>query len=165
VSPSVCASGLPEDAPIVAGYAWSGSVFERLDGPRAAPRVDLRAHGAGETSPSSERLGRSSAQALFAALDELARRHAGEQLAVHLELSALELVLRRALSLPFEAALPIWGEHSAAPRNLVVDWPARDAPHLRCAFIGLDLDWCPPPPPKSVARFPGGPGSAATTRS
>jgi hypothetical protein len=165
VDTSSCPSALPSDAPIGAAYAWSGGDFERLDGPRAAPRIDDRTSGAGQTAPSSERLGRSRAQALFAALDELARRHVGEQLAVHVERGELELVLRRALSLPLEAATPAWGEDSAAPRNLVVDWPARDAPHLRCAFIGLDLDWCPPPPPKVVARFPGGPGSAATARS
>ncbi len=49
-------------------------------------------------------------------------------------------------------------------RNLVLDWPARSDPMLRCALIGLDLDWSPPPPPERAARFPGGPGAAASRR-
>ncbi len=171
------AEALPEAAPIVAAYAWRGlfgeAELERLDSPRAAPGNRRRPRGvedpargsSGVEPPLGARFGSQRDTELFAALDELARRHAGEQIAVHVESLALELVMRRALALPTERASPSLGIVSSSARNLVVDWPARDAPHLRCAFIGLDLDWSPPPPPKTVARFPGGPGSAATSRS
>lgn len=90
-------------------------------------------------------------------LTKLAALHAGEQLALNAPASLLERVAREALALP-GFVLDIRAQ------NVVVDWPARSAEHLRCAFIGVDLDWSPPPPPKSAARFPGGPGSAATSR-
>jgi len=93
-----------------------------------------------------------------AVLVQAAARHAGEQIALCAPARLLELAAREALGLPHFALDP-------GARNVVLDWPARPAAHLRCAFIGLDLDWSPPPPPKSVARFPGGPGSAATSRS
>jgi hypothetical protein len=173
----LAAQALPEAAPIVAAYAWRGlfsaAELEVLGGPRSAPTRQLGPRAEEEPAPGSPadgaqvglRRGSPRAPALFAALDELARRHAGEQIAVHLERFAVELAMRRALSLPIENPSPTSSSSAPSARNLVVDWPARDAPHLRCAFIGLDLDWSPPPPPKIVARFPGGPGSAATSRS
>jgi hypothetical protein len=93
-----------------------------------------------------------------ALLGRVATLHAGQQIALRAPASLLEHAAREALGLTgFD--LP------AQAHNVVVDWPARSAAHLRCAFIGLDLDWAPPPPPATVARFPGGPGSAATSRS
>lgn len=141
-------------APLTASYRLD------FDGSHCtSARVDSAQHlvdAAGESSPppvQHEELGRK----LFATLDELARRHAGEQLALSIDAVMLGPLVRRALGVAAEAV-------ETDVENLVIDWPAREAEHLRCAFIGLDLDWCPPPPVAVVARFPGGPGSAATTR-
>jgi len=92
--------------------------------------------------------------------DDLAREHAGGQIG----LIATREVAHAALS----RALRNSGPTSEAPTcawNVVVDWPAREAPHLTVGLIGVDLDWVPPPPPRVLGRFPGGPGSAATHRS
>lgn len=137
-------SALPTDAPLVARYV----VRQSPAGWRVAAEM-------GEPSPPP---GDSFELADWrAVLARLAALHAGQQLALHAPETVLEAAVREALGLPnFE--LP------AQAHNVVIDWPARAAAHLRCAFIGLDLDWAPPPPPRTVARFPGGPGAAATSR-
>lgn len=134
----------PNDAPLVARYLVRGGAGEW----RWSAAM-------GESSPPP---GAPEATADWrAVLTHLAALHAGQQLALLAPASLLELVAREALGLAgFD--LP------AQAHNVVVDWPARSAAHLRCAFIGLDLDWAPPPPPATVARFPGGPGAAATSR-
>lgn len=90
-------------------------------------------------------------------LDALAPMHGGLQVQLRAPREVLAEVMSHALGVVRSAGL----EHA---RNVVVDWPTRAEPTLRCAFIGLDLDWSPPPPPVRVARFPGGPGSAASKR-
>lgn len=137
-------SSTPSSAPLAARYV----VHEAAGGWGLAAEM-------GEPSPPPEF--RVEAAAWRELLSRLAALHPGEQLAVCAPTGLLERAAREALALP-EFAL------DAHARNVVIDWPARSAAHLRCAFIGLDLDWAPPPPPKAVARFPGGPGAAATSR-
>lgn len=90
-------------------------------------------------------------------LDKLAPRHGGLTVQLEAPLAMLATWLGYALGVEDAADLE-------PPRNLVLDWPTRDDAGLRCAIVGLDLDWAPPPPPHRAARFPGGPGSAATRR-
>lgn len=134
----------PTSVPLTARYR----VHETTDGWRLSAEM-------GEPSPPPEF--RVEAAAWREVLSRLAALRPGEQLAVCAPTSLLERAAREALALPAFAL-------DADARNVVIDWPARSAAHLRCAFIGLDLDWAPPPPPKTVARFPGGPGAAATSR-
>jgi len=137
-------SSAPASAPLVARYV----VHEAHGGWSVAAEM-------GEPSPPpGARLEDANWREILA---RVAGLHAGQQLALRAPARLLELAAREALGLP-EFALP------GNARNVVIDWPARAAAHLRCAFIGLDLDWAPPPPPKTVARFPGGPGAAATSR-
>lgn len=143
------------DAPISARYRL---VFDRARG--ACELFDAAGLDEASTEQSGPplMLDGEPPQSVFEALDELARRHAGEQVALSLDAELFAPLARRALGIQASAI-------ARGAANFVVDWPTRVASHLRCAFIGLDLDWSPPPPAAIVARFPGGPGSAASSKS
>ncbi|MCC7013760.1 MAG: hypothetical protein IT454_14460 [Planctomycetes bacterium] len=95
-----------------------------------------------------------------ATLRRLADRHPGS--GVLLVLSSIEstALAQRALS----TVEPPSALELTAARLLVVDWPPTVDVDGRPAFIGLDLDWLPPPPPLRRAKFPGGPGAAPAAR-
>ena len=93
------------------------------------------------------------------ALDAIASRCAGRHVALVGSHALAGVAFRAAVRLG-EDAPPLLG----AIRNLVVDWPTRADPTLRPALIGIDQDWRAPGPPAVSARFPGGPGSAASAR-
>lgn len=120
----------------------------------------------GDTSPADE-LARSVLDARSeplgapvhdATLRALSSAHPAESLAlVCPRATALELV-RFALDLPTSSPL--------APDTFLsatLDWPSTEDVSGRPSLIGLDLDWLPPPPPRRRAKFPGGPGSAASS--
>jgi hypothetical protein len=71
---------------------------------------------------------------------------------------SVRCALQLALDLPFHTSAAI----RPPPSSLSdVDWPC-DA-SVRPALISVDLDWSPPPP-VTGSKFPGGPGSAPSSR-
>ncbi len=132
---------------------------------RSASLRRVLAADVGDSSPADElartvlgvRAEALGAAASDASLRSLASLHPAESLAlVCPRRTALELV-RLALDLPAPAPL--------APDSfalVALDWPSTEDLPGRPSLIGFDLDWLPPPPPRRRAKFPGGPGAAAS---
>lgn len=99
------------------------------------------------------------AKRLSEALDQLAMQHSHQSIALQLGPRALRTCIAVALDMPDPARITA---DVGARRACVIDWPT--SPADRHALIGIDLDWLPPPPSGQRARFPGGPGSAPSTR-
>lgn len=142
-------------APISASYQLAFDGARYVSAKLASMSGEATAASNSNTSPEHSA---ENEQSLHAALDALARRHAGEQLVLVIDPTVLPPILQRVLGVDA-------GAIRAEFVNVVIDWPASVDRRLRSAFIGLDLDWSPPAPAAVVARFPGGPGSAASNRS
>lgn len=95
------------------------------------------------------------------ALRRLADRHGGSSVLVVLPKHACETLSGIALD-PTVSAPRV--NNLDTSRVCTIDWPPSADHDGRPAFIGLDLDWNPPPPPARRAKFPGGPGSAPAAR-
>lgn len=152
IVPSPCDGASNEPSNVAAAY-W----VEGLEGARSSADRGEAAHSLGPCSARGADGESVVAQSPLELLDALAPRHGGREVRLLAPRAFLDAGLAHALGVADAAEL---GE----ARNLVLDWPTRNDPLLRCAFIGLDLDWSPPPPPERAARFPGGPGAAASRR-
>ncbi len=92
-------------------------------------------------------------------LRSLADRHPAESVAILVQRQHALDLLRRALELSERSQLECVRFELCA-----LDWPQSADREGRPALIGIDLDWLPPPPPRTRAKFPGGPGSAPANR-
>jgi hypothetical protein len=122
-----------------------------------APRVLPELAAPAPDEPSAEASAR-----LAAELDLLAAESAGAHVAVFVARSTAAIVVARALGLDAEAGPRRFDPVAAAAVG--IDWPARWSALLHPAVVGVGLDWVPPGPPVTSARFPGGPGSAPSGR-
>ncbi len=96
-----------------------------------------------------------------AAFDALAMAHPGAQLVVALERERWPEVLQAALGLANDAISANAGAVDTEWK-LCVDWPSGRSSNARPALVGLGLNWIPPWNGGMSARYPGGPGSAAS---
>lgn len=94
-----------------------------------------------------------------ASLRRLADRHPAESVVILAQRATILGLLGVALGLAESGAL-----RELRFEVCALDWPCSADHEGRPALIGVDLDWLPPPPPARRAKFPGGPGSAATNR-
>lgn len=127
-------------------WILSGSVGEHgagalPDGLRLAARVRAEPEG----GPLGERL------------ERWARSHPGGQVAVEADAALVADAARLTLGLG-----PGLASEGVRARSAALDWPLE--PGGRPQLVGLDLDWAPPFDPERRARFPGGPGAAASGR-
>lgn len=94
-----------------------------------------------------------------ASLRRLADRHPAESVVILAGRAPIVALLEDSLGLAPSGAL-----RELRFEVCALDWPCSADLEGRPALIGVDLDWLPPPPPARRAKFPGGPGSAATNR-
>jgi hypothetical protein len=96
------------------------------------------------------------------ALDQLAREHPGEEIAIAAGVPTVEAALAAGLGLDLDLPLPV----ELRPGALYAfDWPAEDQGATPPVLIGADLDWLPPwSRVQARSPYPGGPGAAGTAR-
>jgi hypothetical protein len=116
----------------------------------------------GLAAPATDEARADAASRLASELDLLAAESAGEHVAVFIARSTAALLIARALNL--DAAAAPERLDPAAAAVVGIDWPARSSASLHPSVVGVGLDWVPPGPPAMSARFPGGPGSAPSSR-
>ncbi len=92
-------------------------------------------------------------------LRSIADRHPAESVAILVPRQRALDLLGRALELSELSQL-----ERVRFELCALDWPQSADREGRPALIGIDLDWLPPPPPRTRAKFPGGPGSAPANR-